>query len=88
LIGHYEDIDRLEALVNWFETEYPSPPFPSHRIERHRIEPIAPGVVISEAQFVELIDTCRHLNDTEGAAHKLIGADGPGLTVGDGRGYL
>jgi len=81
----YEDIDRIEALVNWFETEYPSPPFPSHRIERHRIEPIAPGVVISEAQFVELIDTCRHLNDTEGAAHKLIGADGPGLTVGDGR---
>ncbi|MCX7200555.1 MAG: MmgE/PrpD family protein [Proteobacteria bacterium] len=23
----YEDIDRIEALVNWFETEYPSPAF-------------------------------------------------------------
>jgi MmgE/PrpD N-terminal domain len=25
----YEDIDRIEALVNWFETEYPSPLFPT-----------------------------------------------------------
>jgi hypothetical protein len=25
----YEHIDRIEALVNWFETEYPSPAFPS-----------------------------------------------------------
>jgi 2-methylcitrate dehydratase PrpD len=24
----YSDIDRIEALVNWFETEYPSPAFP------------------------------------------------------------
>ncbi|HEV2301160.1 MAG TPA: MmgE/PrpD family protein [Stellaceae bacterium] len=24
----YEDIERIEALVNWFETEYPSPAFP------------------------------------------------------------
>jgi hypothetical protein len=24
----YEDIERIEALVNWFETEYPSPLFP------------------------------------------------------------
>jgi hypothetical protein len=29
----YEDIDRIEALVNWFETEYPSPAFPSRGIE-------------------------------------------------------
>jgi MmgE/PrpD N-terminal domain len=27
------DIDRIEALVNWFETEYPSPAFPSRGIE-------------------------------------------------------
>jgi hypothetical protein len=27
-----EDIDRIEALVNWFETEYPSPAFPSRGI--------------------------------------------------------
>jgi hypothetical protein len=25
----YPDIDRIEAVVNWFETEYPSPAFPS-----------------------------------------------------------
>jgi hypothetical protein len=29
----YEDIDHIEALVNWFETEYPSPLFPSRGIE-------------------------------------------------------
>ena len=28
-----EDIDRIEALVNWFETEYPSPLFPSRGID-------------------------------------------------------
>jgi hypothetical protein len=28
-----DDIDRIEALVNWFETEYPSPAFPSRGIE-------------------------------------------------------
>jgi MmgE/PrpD N-terminal domain len=30
---HYQDIDRIEALVNWLETEYPSPAFPSRGIE-------------------------------------------------------
>src|SRR5207253_6806434 len=29
----YDDIDRIEALVNWFETEYPRPAFPSRGIE-------------------------------------------------------
>ena len=29
----YDDIDRIEALVNWLETEYPSPAFPSRGIE-------------------------------------------------------
>src|SRR5204863_868234 len=144
----YEDIDRIEALVNWLETEYPSPAFPSrgidnppqvgstqyftawgaarrgypllradrpnpgetdppevlelmHRVtliptvrrilfgpritvftkggriftkegtgrefiwdfeeEARRIRPVAPGLAISETQFTELIDTCRHL---------------------------
>jgi 2-methylcitrate dehydratase PrpD len=28
-----DDIDRIEALVNWFETEYPSPAFPSRGID-------------------------------------------------------
>ena len=27
----YEDIDRVEAVVNWMETQYPSPAFPSRR---------------------------------------------------------
>src|ERR1700757_4768063 len=27
------DIDHIEALVNWFETEYPSPAFPSRGID-------------------------------------------------------
>jgi 2-methylcitrate dehydratase PrpD len=27
----YADVDRVEAVVNWLETRYPSPAFPSHR---------------------------------------------------------
>ncbi len=27
----YEDVDRVEAVVNWLETEYPSPAFPTRR---------------------------------------------------------
>jgi 2-methylcitrate dehydratase PrpD len=155
----YNDIDRIEALVNWFETEYPSPAFPSrgidnppqvgstqyftawgaarrgypllrgdrpnpgeidppevldlmHRVtliptvrrtlfgpritvfvkdgrsftregtgrefiwnfeeEARRIRPIAPGLAVSEAQFAEVIDTCRHLDRVDQAARKLI----------------
>jgi MmgE/PrpD N-terminal domain len=156
---HYDDIDRIEALVNWFETEYPSPAFPSRGIdnppqvgstqyftawgaaerrypllrgdrpgpgetdppavldlmqrvtliptvrrtlfgpritvftkdgrsftkegtgrefiwdfeeEARRIRPVAPGLAISETQFAELIDTCRHLDRTDRAAQDLI----------------
>jgi hypothetical protein len=155
-----EDIDRIEALVNWFETEYPSPAFPSRGIEdppqigstqyftawgaaergypllrgdrpdpgesdppavldlmrrvrliptvrrtlfgpritvflkdgrsfaregtgrefiwdfdeeTRRVRPIAPGLAIPEAQFAELIDTCRHLDTIDNAASRLIG---------------
>jgi hypothetical protein len=155
----YEDIDRVEALVNWFETEYPSPAFPSRGIdsppqvgstqyftawgavergypllrgaqpgpgetdppevldltrrvtliptvrqtlfgpritvftkdgrsvtkegtgrefiwdfeeEARRIRPVTPGVAISEAQFAELINTCRHLDRLDRVADKLI----------------
>jgi 2-methylcitrate dehydratase PrpD len=154
-----QDIDRIEASVNWFETEYPSPAFPSRGIdsppqvgstqyfsaygavtrgypllrgdrpgpgesdppavldlmqrvtliptvrrtlfgprvtvflkdgrsftkegtgrefvwdfeeEARRIRPVAPGLAISETQFAELIDTCRHLDRTDQAAQKLI----------------
>src|SRR5216683_1794219 len=31
----YDQIDRIEAVVNWLETEYPSPLFPSRGIETH-----------------------------------------------------
>jgi hypothetical protein len=155
----YDDIDRIEALVNWFETEYPSPAFPSrgidsppqvgstqyftawgaaergyallrvdrpgpgetdppevldlmHRVtliptvrrtlfgpritvftkdgrnftkegtgrefiwdfeaEARRIRGVAPGLAISDAQFAELIDTCRRLDQRDRAAEKLI----------------
>jgi 2-methylcitrate dehydratase PrpD len=27
----YEDVDRVEAVVNWLETQYPSPAFPNRR---------------------------------------------------------
>jgi hypothetical protein len=30
---HYHDIDRIEAVVNWLETLYPSPAFPVRVIE-------------------------------------------------------
>ena len=156
----FQDIDRIEALVNWFETEYPSPAFPSRGIdnppqvgstqyftaygavtrgypllradrpgpgesdppevldlmqrvtliptvrrtlfgpritvftkdgrsfskegtgrefiwdfeeEARRIRPVASGLAISESQFAELIDTCRHLDTVDRAANKLIG---------------
>src|ERR1700736_4221567 len=153
------DIDRIEAVVNWLETEYPSPAFPSrgidtppqvgstqyfaawgaaergypllrgaqpgpgetdppevlhlmHRVtlippgrralfgpritvftkdgrnftregtgrefiwnfeeEARRIRPITPGLAIGEPRFAELIDTCRHLENIDRAAQKLI----------------
>ena len=28
---HYQDVDRVEAVVNWLETQYPSPAFPTRR---------------------------------------------------------
>jgi hypothetical protein len=156
---HYEDIDRIEALVNWLETEYPSPAFPTpggdgrprvgstqyftawgavmrgypllrgaapgpgesdppevldlmQRVslipstrrtlfgpritvftkdgriftkegsgrefiwdfeeEARRIRPLAPGLAIGAAQFEALIDTCRHLDQIDRAAARLI----------------
>jgi hypothetical protein len=40
--------------------------------EARRIRPAAPGLAIGEAQFVELLDTCRHLDEIDEAARKLI----------------
>jgi 2-methylcitrate dehydratase PrpD len=154
----YQDIDRIEAVVNWLETEYPSPAFPTpssdgkprvgstqyfcaygavtrgypllrggqpgpgetdppevldlmHRVtliptvgrtlfgpritiftkggrqftkegtgrefiwdfeqQARRVGPIAPGLAIPEAQFAELIDTCRKLERIDGVADRL-----------------
>jgi 2-methylcitrate dehydratase PrpD len=30
----YKDVERVEAVVNWLETQYPSPAFPSRREDR------------------------------------------------------
>ena len=35
----YEDVERVEAVVNWLETQYPSPAFPS----RNEAGPARPG---------------------------------------------
>jgi 2-methylcitrate dehydratase PrpD len=32
----YEDVERVEAVVNWLETQYPSPAFPSRREDLER----------------------------------------------------
>jgi len=37
-----------------------------------RIRPIAPGLAIGEAQFGELVDTCRHLDLMDRAAERVI----------------
>jgi 2-methylcitrate dehydratase PrpD len=155
----YADIDRIEAVVNWFETEYPSPAFPTpgsdgkprvgstqyftaygaatrgypllrgaqpgpgevdppevldlmHRVtlipmvrrtlfgpritvftkdgrsytregtgrefiwdfeeQARRIQPISSGLAISEAQFAELVDTCRRLDQLDAAGQRMI----------------
>jgi hypothetical protein len=159
------DIDRIEALVNWLETEYPSPAFPSRGIEHpprvgstqyftawgaamrgypllrgagldsgeidppavldlmrrvtliptvrrplfgpritvftkdgrsytkegtgrefiwdfeeesRRLQELAPGLAIGAAQFAELIDVCRRLDDFDHAAQRLIALTVPG----------
>ena len=41
-------------------------------VEARRIHGVAPGLAVSEAQFAELIDTCRHLDRHDRAAEKLI----------------
>jgi 2-methylcitrate dehydratase PrpD len=160
----YAEIDHIEAVVNWFETEYPSPAFPTpgsdgkprvgstqyftaygavtggypllrgaqpgpgetdppevldlmHRVtlipmvrrtlfgpritvftkdgksvtregsgqefiwdfeeQARRILPVASGLAIPADKFVELIDLCRHLEEIDGAAHRLIAVTVP-----------
>ena len=40
--------------------------------EARRISPIIPGLAIGQAQFAELIDTCRRLEHLDRAAKRLI----------------
>jgi hypothetical protein len=40
--------------------------------QARRIRPITPGLAISETQFAELIDACRHLDRLDRTAEKLI----------------
>jgi hypothetical protein len=40
--------------------------------QSRRIRPVTPGLAISETQFAELIDACRHLDRLDRAAEKLI----------------
>jgi len=35
----YQDVDRVEAVVNWLETQYPSPAFPARREDIGDAEP-------------------------------------------------
>jgi hypothetical protein len=35
----YEDVDRVEAVVNWLETQYPSPAFPTRREDIGEVKP-------------------------------------------------
>jgi hypothetical protein len=46
--------------------------------QARRIRPIAPGLAISDAQFAELIDACRHLDTLDRAADELIALTVPG----------
>ena len=50
----YADIDRIEAVVNWFETEYPSPAFPTPAIDgraQGRQHPVFLGVRRRDARL-------------------------------------
>ena len=40
--------------------------------QARRLSPIAPGLAISPARFAELIEACRHLDEIDGAAGRLI----------------
>jgi 2-methylcitrate dehydratase PrpD len=35
----YEDVDRVEAVVNWLETQYPTPAFPNQREDKGEPRP-------------------------------------------------
>jgi 2-methylcitrate dehydratase PrpD len=65
-----KDIDRIEAVVNWLETQYPSPAFPSRREDKEA----GPG---STAYFAAYGAVTRGFPVTRGIRAKPTGADDP-----------
>jgi 2-methylcitrate dehydratase PrpD len=66
----YEDVERVEAVVNWLETQYPSPAFPSRRedLEARR------G---STAYFAAYGVVTRGFPVLRGSRDDLVGTDDP-----------
>ena len=54
----YADIDRIEAVVNWFETEYPSPAFPTPRHRRQAARSAARSISPPTARRRAAIRCC------------------------------
>src|SRR5207237_1360415 len=65
-----KDIDRVEAVVNWLETQYPSPAFPSRREDQET----RPG---STAYFSAYGAATRGFPVARGIRAKPTGADDP-----------
>ena len=67
---HAKDIDRIEAVVNWLETQYPSPAFPSRREDQEH----GPG---STAYFSAYGAVTRGFPVARGIRARPSGADDP-----------
>jgi 2-methylcitrate dehydratase PrpD len=67
---HPKDVERIEAVVNWLETQYPSPAFPSRREDRET----GPG---STAYFSAYGAATRGFPVARGIRAKPTGADDP-----------
>jgi 2-methylcitrate dehydratase PrpD len=66
----YEDVERVEAVVNWLETQYPSPAFPSRREDLQA----RPG---STAYYTAYGVVKRGFPVLRGSRDDLVGADDP-----------
>ena len=69
-----EDIDRIEAVVNWLETQYPSPAFPSRREDGEA----RPG---GTSYFTAYGAVERGFPVARGLRHDAAGADTPPLVL-------
>jgi 2-methylcitrate dehydratase PrpD len=66
----YEDVDRVEAVVNWLETQYPSPAFPNRREDLEA----RPG---STAYYTAYGVVKRGFPVLRGSRDDLVGTDDP-----------